>query len=218
MKYVLQIAFVIAAGASMGCSGGTARQPPAASSPTDGGKPHDHAASTEKEAGALGDATARSSASEELAAYEKARPIFAAYCGGCHTSKGATTKPEALEHFSMDSYPFGGHHASEITGTVRAVLGATGSKPTMPADKPGAVKGDELQLILSWADAVDRAHAAASKGGHTEHEHGGHDHEQAGHDHEQGPKEHEPGGHEHGSHGHGGTQKAHQHGSGGHKH
>jgi hypothetical protein len=202
MRYVFQTTFVIAASAWMGCGGATAQKPPVASSPTGGGEPRGDAANTE--GGAMGDATARSTGREELAAYEQARPVFVAYCAGCHTSKGATAKPEALEHFSMDSYPFGGHHASEITGAVREVLGATGSKPTMPADRPGAVKGEDLQRILSWADAADRAHAADGKGTPSAHE--------------QGDRGHEHDGRKPDSHQHGGAPKPHHHGSGGHQH
>jgi hypothetical protein len=222
MKYIFQTTFVIAASAWMGCGGATARKPPVASSPTGGGEPRGDAASTEREGDAMGEAAARSTGSEELAAYEQARPVFAAYCAGCHTSKGATARPEALEHFSMDSYPFGGHHASEITGAVREVLGATGSKPTMPADRPGAVKGEDLRRILSWADAADRAHAASEKGAPNAHEQGDREHEHGGRKHDA----HQHGGpqkpHQHGGaqkpHQHGGPQKPHPHGSGGHQH
>jgi mono/diheme cytochrome c family protein len=112
--------------------------------------------------------------SEERATYEKARPIFEAHCAKCHTEGGAKASAESLEHFGMDAYPFSGHHAAEITSTIREVLGITGSKPTMPKDKPGAVKDEDLKVILTWADAYDRAHpAAASK---HKHEHGGHEH------------------------------------------
>lgn len=58
----------------------------------------------------------------------------------------------------MDHYPFGGHHAAEITAAIRNVLGVSGKPATMPRDNPGAVKGDDLRLILAWADAYDRAH------------------------------------------------------------
>jgi len=100
-------------------------------------------------------------------AYEKAGPIFAAHCASCHTSHGSKSSKNALKHFDMDSYPFGGHHADEVTASIRKVLGADGSKPTMPRDRPGAVQGEELSLILAWADAYDRAH---STGAH-EHDH-----------------------------------------------
>jgi hypothetical protein len=49
----------------------------------------------------------------------------------------------------------------------------------MPRDGPGVVRGEELQLILAWADAYDRAHpnaAVPEKHHHdhvkSEHEHG----------------------------------------------
>jgi mono/diheme cytochrome c family protein len=98
-------------------------------------------------------------AEKEAAAYEKAKPVFAANCGRCHTSGGDKASKGALRHFDMDSYPFGGHHSSEVATEIRKVLGVNGSKATMPRDKPGAVAGDELQLILEWADAFDRARA-----------------------------------------------------------
>jgi mono/diheme cytochrome c family protein len=95
---------------------------------------------------------------EEVAAYARARPVFEAYCASCHSHRGDSSDPKALAHFSMDSYPLGGHHAAEIGGAIREVLGANGSKPTMPEDSPGAVKGPELELVLAWAEAFERAH------------------------------------------------------------
>jgi hypothetical protein len=74
----------------------------------------------------------------------------------------------------MTAYPFGGHHAAEITGAIRKVLAIGGGKATMPMDDPGAVKGDELALIAAWADAYDKADQA---GAHGEHEHGDHQHD-----------------------------------------
>ena len=95
----------------------------------------------------------------EVAAYARARPVFEAHCASCHTDRGGSSDPRALAHFSMDTYPFGGHHAAEIGGAIRGVLGADGSKPTMPKDRPGAVKGSELELVLAWAEAFERAHS-----------------------------------------------------------
>jgi cytochrome c len=210
MKRLVQTVFVIATSGWVGCGGGSAQQPSAASSPAGGASPHDHRAA-EKEGDATGVAPDQSAKSEELAAYEKARPVFAAYCAACHTSKGAMAKPLTLEHFSMDSYPFGGHHASEITGMIRSVLGATGSKPTMPADKPGAVKGDELRLILSWADAADRARATGTDAKPHEHEHGSTPQKPQEHDQTTPPKS--PPKHEHS-----GQQKPHVHGAADHQH
>ena len=115
-------------------------------------------------------------AQEERAAYERAKPVFVAYCAACHTGRGKRSSRNALEHFSMDSYPFGGHHASEITATTREVLGQSGSKPTMPKDRPGSVQGEELKHVLAWADAFDRAHGERTDehDEHGEHEHGEH--------------------------------------------
>jgi mono/diheme cytochrome c family protein len=111
----------------------------------------------------------------EQAAYEKARPVFDVHCARCHGSDG---KRGARKHFDMTKYPFGGHHAMEITGTIREVLGVNGGEVSMPEDKPGAVQGDQLSLITAWADAFDRAHAAGLHGshqssgdGHTDHAH-----------------------------------------------
>ncbi len=101
---------------------------------------------------------------EERQAYERARPVLERYCASCHTSQRGSAA--ALVHFSMDGYPFGGHHANEIAGTIRQVLGVNGEKATMPQGRPGVVKGEELQRVIDWADAVDRAQASALPHGH----------------------------------------------------
>lgn len=100
---------------------------------------------------------------DERTAYEKAKPVFDAHCSSCHTTSGSKSGKKALSHFTMDAYPFGGHHTATMSATIREVLGATGSAPTMPRDKPGAVKGEELKLVLAWADAYDRAHSGGEK-------------------------------------------------------
>ena len=96
-------------------------------------------------------------ASSMRAAYQNAKPVFDAHCASCHTSRGSKSSKTALKHLDMDTHPFGGHHAQEVTASIRKVLGADGSKPTMPRDRPGAVQGEELALILAWAEAYDRA-------------------------------------------------------------
>ena len=121
-----------------------------ADAPPVAGAPHEHA----------------SAASEpsEQEAYERARPVFARYCASCHTSDAG--KRSALRHFTMDRYPFGGHHADQVSSAIRAVLGANGQAATMPKDRPGTVQGDELRAILDWAEAFDRTHAAANPSDH----------------------------------------------------
>ena len=133
-------------------------------------------------------------AKAELAAYDKAKPVFAEHCAGCHTTAEAGDSKKgkkAMKHFVMDRYPFGGHHADELGVTIRESLGVDGGKPTMPKDDPGAVQGDQLAAIVAWTHAFDKTHPAG-KGGH---DHGGHDHgakdeptDKSGHDH---------GGHDH---------------------
>ncbi len=98
--------------------------------------------------------------SDEIAAFEKAKPAFERHCFRCHTASGKKAKPKALAHIAMDSYPFGGHHADEAGSVVRKVLGASGGKPTMPTDDPGSVTGDDLARILAWADVFEHAHPA----------------------------------------------------------
>jgi uncharacterized membrane protein len=102
----------------------------------------------------------------ESAAFARARPVFDKHCARCHTKDGTDARPKALEHFDMTSYPFGGHHADDITAEIRAVLAIPGGKPTMPLDQPGAVTGNELALIAAWADAYDKAHPAGAHGDH----------------------------------------------------
>lgn len=119
-------------------------------------------------AGAQHEHASAASEPSEQEAYERARPVFARYCASCHTS-GAGTR-SALLHFTMDRYPFAGHHADQISSTIRDVLGANGQPATMPKDRPGVVQGDELRIILDWANAFDRAHATGKHGEHR-HEH-----------------------------------------------
>lgn len=111
----------------------------------------------------------------EMAAYEKAKPVFDKWCAKCHVKGGKKATASKLKHFDMTTYPFGGHHAMEISSEVREVLGLTGKKPTMPADKKGAVKGEELELIEAWADAFDASHKGGAHEGHGDHA-GDHEH------------------------------------------
>jgi cytochrome c5 len=104
----------------------------------------------------------------ETAAYEKAKPVFDKWCAKCHSKDGAKTSVGKREHFDMTAYPFGGHHAMDVHNEVRIVLGLTGKKPTMPADKKGAVKGEELELIKAWADAFEASHKGGAHEGHGE--------------------------------------------------
>lgn len=110
----------------------------------------------------------------EMAAYERAKPVFDKWCAKCHVKGGKKATASKLKHFDMTTYPFGGHHAMEISSEVREVLGLTGKKATMPADKKGAVKGEELELIEVWADAFDASHKGGAHEGHGDH---GGDHE-----------------------------------------
>lgn len=110
----------------------------------------------------------------EMQAYENAKPVFDKHCGACHTGPARDEEhAEALEHFSMDGYPFGGDHAHEISEEIREVLGVDGETATMPPANPGAVQGEELAAVLAWADAFDKAQAARSGGdAHHGSEHG----------------------------------------------
>lgn len=108
----------------------------------------------------------------EMAAYERAKPVFDKFCGRCHAQAGGMKG--ALAHLDITQYPFAGHHASTVAATVRKSLGVDGGKATMPRNKPGSVTGAELDLIKAWADAFDAAHAGATHAGAGEHNHGGH--------------------------------------------
>jgi uncharacterized membrane protein len=101
---------------------------------------------------------------EERAAFEAAKPAFERSCFRCHTAAGKKSKRKAIQHLAMDAYPFGGHHAHEVGKVVRRALGVGGDgKATMPSDEPGTVTGEDLRLILAWADAFDRAHPTPAK-------------------------------------------------------
>jgi hypothetical protein len=97
----------------------------------------------------------------ETSAWETAKPVFTKYCAHCHTNDGKKAAKKKLDHFAMDTYPLGGHHTATIGFTIRDVLGISGKKSTMPDDKPGSVKGDDLATIKAWTDAWE----AAEKGG-----------------------------------------------------
>jgi mono/diheme cytochrome c family protein len=107
----------------------------------------------------------------ETAAFEKARPVFDRYCASCHTKGGKLATAKKLDHVDMTAYPFGGHHAMEISGAIRKALGIGGGKPTMPFNNKGAVKGDDLALVAAWADAFDASHQGGAHDGHDGHEH-----------------------------------------------
>lgn len=112
----------------------------------------------------------------EMEAFEKARPVFEEHCSTCHMpgKKPSKTRKKALKHFSMGSYPFGGHHAHELATAIPKALGAAGDKPTMPKDDPGAVQGEQLELVLAWAAAHAKARAAGAvqpEGNDDGHEH-----------------------------------------------
>lgn len=111
----------------------------------------------------------------EAAAFENAKPVFDKWCAKCHAEGGKLATAKKREHFDMTKYPFGGHHAMEISKEIREALGIHGGKPTMPADKKGAVKGEELAAIKAWADAFDASHAGGAHEGGA-HDHGGHKH------------------------------------------
>jgi hypothetical protein len=110
---------------------------------------------------------ARAQADAEREAYERARPVFEKYCTKCHTPTGGGHDDLAIEHLDMSTYPFGGHHGAEAGAEVREALGAapSGEEATMPDDAPGSVEGDDLALVLAWADEFDRAHGSAATSG-----------------------------------------------------
>lgn len=106
----------------------------------------------------------------ETSAWETAKPVFEKACASCHTSAGKEASKKKLDHFNMDAYPLGGHHAAMIGFTIREVLGISGKKATMPSDKPGSVQGDDLAKIKAWTDAWEAAEKAGAHptvaGGH----------------------------------------------------
>ena len=131
-------------------------------------------------AGEPGDAEALAAA--ERRAFEAARPAFETHCFRSHTRGGAKSQPKALEHVAMDGYPFAGAHTADLGVRIREVLGAGGGEATMPKDDPGAVRGAELERIVEWTVAYDRAHQAGA-GHHGEHQEGA-DQGDGGHDHD----------------------------------
>jgi outer membrane biosynthesis protein TonB len=97
----------------------------------------------------------------ETAAFEKAKPVFEKFCGKCHSDTGKSKSAKKLGHLNITAYPFTSSHGATLAADIRKALAIGGGKPTMPADKKGSVKGDDLAAIAAWADAWD----AAEKGG-----------------------------------------------------
>jgi hypothetical protein len=107
-------------------------------------------------------AGAAAGASSDVTAYAMARPALVKHCFRCHTTAGTKAKAKILKHLSLDQYPPTGHHAHELGPVFRRVLignPAKGKRPTMPADDRGALTVEEIETILAWADAFDRARA-----------------------------------------------------------
>ena len=137
--------------------------PPPAAGSAESPKPPD----AEKPAPPKSDAKADALAAE-TAAYEKAKPVFEKYCSTCHTKAGKKSAKKKLDHFSMDTYPFGGEHTAFIGDHISDVLGLGKKKATMPYDKPGSVKGDDLATIKAWIDAWEGAEKAGAHPPHGE--------------------------------------------------
>tara|TARA_R110002096_G_scaffold436100_2_gene667793 strand:+ start:45369 stop:46091 length:723 start_codon:yes stop_codon:yes gene_type:complete len=163
----------------------------------------------------------------EMAAYERAKPIFEEQCAACHTPDPSRKKPKkGVSHFSMAGYPFDGHHKTELGQSIRAAIGGTDKPATMPQDDPGSIEGADLDALLAWSDAFDAAASAkvgyhASAGAHEhssepgqkeehkhpkkEHKHAKkadeskkeHDHKKKAHDHEKKTHDHKKAKHDH---------------------
>lgn len=111
-------------------------------------------------------APARQVSAEEQTAYEAAKPAFERHCFRCHSRSSKKPKAKAIKHIDMSSYPFAGHHPHDAGLVIRrSLLGdkAKGKEPTMPPDDPGSVKGEDLEKILAWSEAFEKAHAAKPK-------------------------------------------------------
>lgn len=96
----------------------------------------------------------------ELAAYEKAKPVFEGACKSCHVQGQKNANKKKLADLDITNYPFTGKHAN--AADIRKVLGIGGGKATMPKGKAGSVKGDDLAAIQAWADAWDAAETAGA--------------------------------------------------------
>jgi hypothetical protein len=102
----------------------------------------------------------------ELAAFEKAKPVFETACKSCHFKGQKNANAKKLAEFDMTAYPFAGKHAN--TADIKKALGIGGGKATMPKTKPGSVKGDDLASIEAWANAYDAAESAGAHPAKTE--------------------------------------------------
>ena len=165
-RFALLVAMVAACG-SKSPPPPASPTPPAAASAEPSSPPEHPAPPAAEPAPPAADPKAEALAAE-TAAYEKAKPVFEKYCASCHTKAGKKSARKKLDHFDMDTYPFGGEHTAFIGNHIRDVLGLSGKKATMPDDKPGSVTGADLALIQAWADAWDAAERAGAHPPHGE--------------------------------------------------
>ncbi|MBA3820612.1 MAG: c-type cytochrome, partial [Deltaproteobacteria bacterium] len=97
---------------------------------------------------------------KETVAFEAAKPVFEKHCASCHKKGSRNASAKKLEELEITAYPFTGEHAN--AKDIREVLAIGGGKATMPKNKPGSVKGDDLAAIAAWADAWDAAETAGA--------------------------------------------------------
>lgn len=80
--------------------------------------------------------------------FQQAEPIMRQYCAGCHA--GSTGRAAAVRRFDFEVYP-----TRSVAGAIGKSLGAKGTRPTMPLNRPGIVQGHELRTILNWLNSID---------------------------------------------------------------
>ena len=164
-SFTFVVAAALVACGSKSSTPKTPTEPVAAGTPAESGKPAEPAKTETAKTEPTPEPPKADPKAEFLAAetgaWDKAKPVFTKYCATCHTKDGKKAAKKKLDHFTMDTYPPGGHHTATIGFTIRDVLGISGKKATMPFDKPGSVKGDDLAMIKAWTDAWE----AAEKGG-----------------------------------------------------
>lgn len=163
MKSILLSMLVTIAACGGGGSKPTTTQEPTPPTPTEASNPPP--AETKQEPPPVEpapdpDQPKKDALAAELAAFEKAKPVFEKFCQSCHVKGQKNANAKKLGEFEMTAYPFTGEH--NTAKDIREVLAIGGGKATMPKTKPGSVKGDDLATIAAWADAWDAAEAAGA--------------------------------------------------------
>ncbi len=137
-------------------SSGSARAPVAATpSPHEDPRPASSDPPDAEPAHVASSSTGAPRVEGELAAYERARPVFERECKRCHASGTRLTSTAAMGGVDMSRYPFGGGTPTEVARRIGVSIGLFGRGATMPPTRLPGLRGEDAALVAAWIAAVE---------------------------------------------------------------